>query len=92
MARDLVIVQASTVTSESTFSVSDRVISQRRSKISVELVEVCISLKDYLDGAARKHHITSLEDAIVADLETNIDNEEVGLGISPPNEDDDDNL
>ena len=33
--------------------------------------------------------MTSLEDAIDADVETTIHNEEVELGISSPNEDDD---
>ncbi|KAE8675306.1 Ubiquitin-like protein ATG12 [Hibiscus syriacus] len=47
MARDLLTVQASTVASESAFSVSGRVISQRRSRLSPESVEVCICLKDY---------------------------------------------
>ena len=54
MVRDLLTVQASTVVSESAFSVSGRVISQRRSRLSPESVEMCICLKDYLDGAARK--------------------------------------
>ncbi|KAE8670967.1 putative transcription elongation factor SPT5-like protein 1 [Hibiscus syriacus] len=67
MARDLLTVQASTVASESAFSVSGRVISQRRSRLSPESVEVCICLKDYLDGAAQ-----------------------VELGISPPNEEGED--
>ncbi|KAE8715300.1 putative transcription elongation factor SPT5-like protein 1 [Hibiscus syriacus] len=90
MARDLLTVQASTVASESAFSVSGRVISQRRSRLSPESVEVCICLKDYLDGAARKQHITTLEDAIDADLEANLHIEEVELGISPPNEEGED--
>ncbi|KAE8729565.1 GEM-like protein 7 [Hibiscus syriacus] len=80
MARDLLTVQASTVASESAFSVSGMVISQRRSRLSPESVEVCICLKDYLDGAARKQHITTLEDAIDADLEANLHIEEVELG------------
>jgi len=90
MARDLLTVQASTVASESAFSVSGRVISQRRSRLSPESVEMCICLKDYLDGAARKQHMTSLEDALDGEVETTIHNEEVELGISSPNDDDDD--
>ncbi|KAE8696646.1 U-box domain-containing protein 7 [Hibiscus syriacus] len=90
MARDLLTVQASTVASESVFSVSGKVISQRRSRLSPESVEICICLKDYLDGAARKQHITTLEDAIDADLEANLHIEEVELGISTPNEEGED--
>ena len=90
MARDLLTVQASTVASESAFSVSGRVILQRRSRLSPESVECCICLKDYLDGAAQKQHMTSLEDALDDDMETTIHNEEVELEISSPNKDDDD--
>ena len=75
------------VASESVFSVSGRVVSRRRSRLSPESVECCICLKDYLDGAARIQHLTTLEDAIDADVETTLHNEEVELGISPPNED-----
>ena len=46
--------------------------------------------KDYLDGAARKQHMTSLKDALDGEVETTIHNEEVELGISSPNDDDDD--
>ena len=90
MARDLLTVQASTVASESAFSVSGRVISQRRSRLSPESVEMCICLKDYLDGPARKQHTTSLEDALDGDVETTINNEQVELGIISPKDDDDD--
>ena len=50
---------------------------------------MCICLKNYLDGAARKQHMTSLKDSIDADVEATIHNEEVELGIISPNEDDD---
>ena len=53
-------------------------------------LEMCICLKDYFDGAARKQHMTSLEDALDGEVETTIHNEEVELGISSPNDDDDD--
>ncbi|KAJ9536416.1 hypothetical protein OSB04_un000408 [Centaurea solstitialis] len=96
MARDLLTVQASTVASESTFSVSGRVISQRRSRLSPESVEMCICLKDCLDVAAQIQHLTTLEDAIDADVEATIHNEEVELGISTNDdeeeEDDDDDV
>ena len=89
MARDLLTVQASTVTSESAFSVSGRVISQRRSRLSPKSVECCICLKDYLDGVVRQQHLTTLEEPMDADYETNLYMEEVELGISPPPEADD---
>ncbi|GKA91594.1 histone H2B.3-like protein, partial [Tanacetum coccineum] len=53
MARDLLAVQASTVASESAFSTSGRIISERRSRLTPESVKVCVCLKDYLDGVDR---------------------------------------
>ena len=52
-----------------------------------ESVEYCICLKDYLDGAARIQHLTTLEVVIDANVKTTLHNEEVELGISTPNED-----
>ncbi|GJS04848.1 zinc finger BED domain-containing protein RICESLEEPER 2-like protein [Tanacetum coccineum] len=61
MARDLLSVQASTVVSESAFSVSGRVVSLRRTKLTPTSVEVCICLKDHLDGMERIQRISPLE-------------------------------
>ncbi|GKA12046.1 zinc finger BED domain-containing protein RICESLEEPER 2, partial [Tanacetum coccineum] len=69
-------VQASTVASESAFSISDRIISERRSRLTPESVEVCVD---------RVQHETSLEGPILEDVEETIAREEVELGISPPN-------
>ncbi|GJX02564.1 zinc finger BED domain-containing protein RICESLEEPER 2 [Tanacetum coccineum] len=85
MARDLLTVQASTVAFESAFSISGRIISERRSRLTPESVEVCVCLKDYLDGVDRVQHETSLEGPILEDVEETIAREEVDLGISPPN-------
>ena len=51
MAKDLLTVQASMVASESVFSLSGRVISLRRTKLTPTSVEMCICLKDHLDAA-----------------------------------------
>ncbi|GKD27398.1 hypothetical protein Tco_1233612 [Tanacetum coccineum] len=51
----------------------------------LESVEVCVCLKDYLDGVDRVQHETSLEGLILEDVEETIAREEVDLGISPPN-------
>ncbi|GJU53751.1 zinc finger BED domain-containing protein RICESLEEPER 2 [Tanacetum coccineum] len=85
MAHDLLAVQSSTVASESAFSTSGRIISERRSRLTPESVEVCVCLKDYLDGVDRVQHETSLEGPILEDVEETIAREEVDLGISPPN-------
>lgn len=63
MARDLLTVQASTVASESAFSLSGRVLNERRSRLNEESLEVCICYKDYLDSLKRKQHITALEES-----------------------------
>ncbi|GJR18556.1 zinc finger BED domain-containing protein RICESLEEPER 2 [Tanacetum coccineum] len=85
MARDLLTVQASMVASESAFSISGRIISERRLRLTPESVEVCVCLKDYLDREDRVQHETSLEGPILEDDEETIAREEVELGISPPN-------
>ncbi|GJX62586.1 zinc finger BED domain-containing protein RICESLEEPER 2 [Tanacetum coccineum] len=71
MARDLLTVQASTVASESAFSISGRIISERRSRLTPESVEVCVCLKDYLDGVDRVQHETSLEGRLLETFEKN---------------------
>ncbi|KAK1429575.1 hypothetical protein QVD17_11789 [Tagetes erecta] len=80
MARDLLSSQASTVASESDFSTFGWVISLRRTRLSLEAVEMCICLKDHLDAIDRKQHLTSLVDDI--EPESKIHDEEVEEGLS----------
>ncbi|GKG16204.1 hypothetical protein Tco_0358527, partial [Tanacetum coccineum] len=61
------------------------IISERRSRLTPESVEICVCLKDYLDGVDRVQHETSLEGPILEYVEETIAREEVDLGISPPN-------
>nr|GEZ64644.1 zinc finger BED domain-containing protein RICESLEEPER 2 [Tanacetum cinerariifolium] len=61
MARDLLSVQASTVASESAFSLSGRVLSIRRTKLTPTSLEMCICLKDYLHAKERIQHTSNLE-------------------------------
>ena len=84
MARYLLTVQASTVASESAFSVSGRVISLRRTKLTPTSVEMCICLKDHLDAAERTQHMTSLEEPAPYELETRLHEEEVATGVVEP--------
>jgi hypothetical protein len=58
MARDL-------LASESAFSTSGRLISDKRTRLTPEAVEVCVCLKDYLDGVDRIQHESSLEGPIL---------------------------
>ncbi|GKA82975.1 zinc finger BED domain-containing protein RICESLEEPER 2 [Tanacetum coccineum] len=64
MSRDLLSVQASTVASGSTFSVSGRVISPLRTKLTPTSAEVFISLKTHLDRMEWIQHISPLEDEL----------------------------
>ncbi|GJY09002.1 zinc finger BED domain-containing protein RICESLEEPER 2 [Tanacetum coccineum] len=81
MARDLLLVQVSTVAYESAFSVSGMVISPRRTKLTPTLVEVCICLKDHLDSMERIQHISPIEGELDR-LEERIHAEEISLGIA----------
>ncbi|XP_076926505.1 zinc finger BED domain-containing protein RICESLEEPER 3-like [Bidens hawaiensis] len=64
MSRDLLSVQASTVASESVFSLSGRILSMRRTKLTPESLEMCICLKDHLDVVDRIQDKANFEDEI----------------------------
>ncbi|KAD3336558.1 hypothetical protein E3N88_32077 [Mikania micrantha] len=77
----VITVQASTVASESAFSLSGRVLSLRRTKLTPESVEMCICLKDQLDSIDRIQDQTTLEDE--TSIEVKVHDEEVEEGLSP---------
>ncbi|GJR91238.1 zinc finger BED domain-containing protein RICESLEEPER 2 [Tanacetum coccineum] len=54
-------VQASSVASESAFSTSGRILSIRRTRLTAESLEMCMSLKDHLYAHERRQHTTPLE-------------------------------
>ncbi|GKC11259.1 zinc finger BED domain-containing protein RICESLEEPER 2-like protein [Tanacetum coccineum] len=83
MARDLLTVQASTVALESAFSVSGRVISPRRTKLTPLAVEVCICLKDHLDSMERIQNISPLEGELER-VEEEIHAEEIAMSLAVP--------
>ncbi|GJY12453.1 zinc finger BED domain-containing protein RICESLEEPER 2-like protein [Tanacetum coccineum] len=87
MARDLLSVQESTVASESTFLVSGRVISPRRTKLTPVSVEFCICLKDHLDSMERIQHISPSEGELEW-LEEQIHAEEIAMGMAEPIDED----
>ncbi|MFS7928440.1 putative HAT dimerization domain, ribonuclease H-like superfamily [Helianthus anomalus] len=82
MARDLLTVQASTVASESAFSLSGRVLSIRRTRLTPESVEMCICLKDHLDAAERVQDVAKLEGEL--DIEQEIHEYEVDQEATSP--------
>nr|GEW75806.1 ankyrin repeat-containing protein [Tanacetum cinerariifolium] len=61
MDQDLLSVQASTVASESSFSLSGRVLSIGRTRLTSASLEMCICLKDHLNAQERIQHTLNLE-------------------------------
>ncbi|GKC93367.1 zinc finger BED domain-containing protein RICESLEEPER 2, partial [Tanacetum coccineum] len=64
MAMDVISVQATSVASESAFSISERVLSIRRSRLTPASLEMCMCLKDHLDAQEHKQDKSSLENAV----------------------------
>nr|GFA98503.1 zinc finger BED domain-containing protein RICESLEEPER 2-like [Tanacetum cinerariifolium] len=83
VACDLLMVQASTVASESTFSVSGRVISSRRTKLTPLTVEICICLKDHLDSVEMIQNTSPLEGNMLW-VEEEIHKEDIVMGLFVP--------
>nr|GEU47448.1 putative AC transposase [Tanacetum cinerariifolium] len=75
MAMDLISVQASSVTSESAFSISGRVLSIRRTRLTPASLEMCMCLKDHLDAKERKQDKCPLETPL--DFEEDVFDDEV---------------
>ena len=66
MARDILSVPLSTVSSKSCFSLTGRIIEERRWRLSPKTVEMLIYLKDWELGEKRKQHVVDnqeLEDS-----------------------------
>jgi hypothetical protein len=82
MARDLLTVQASTVASESAFSLSGRVLSIRRTRLTPASLEMCICLKDHLDAAERIQNVSSLEGELEYEGDIHDIEVEAGMAIS----------
>jgi hypothetical protein len=56
LAKDIMTVPVSTISSESTFSLVGRVIEERRRSLTCEMVEMLSCLKDWELGASRQQH------------------------------------
>ncbi|GJR83963.1 NB-ARC domains-containing protein [Tanacetum coccineum] len=61
MAMDILSVQATSIASESTFSTSGRVLSIRRTRLTLASLEMCMCLKDHLEAQERKQDKSTLE-------------------------------
>ncbi|GJU45206.1 zinc finger BED domain-containing protein RICESLEEPER 2 [Tanacetum coccineum] len=66
---------ATSVASESAFSISGRVLLIRRTRLTPASLEMCMCLKDHLDATERIQHISNLENSL--DFEEEILDEEV---------------
>ncbi|GJS11889.1 zinc finger BED domain-containing protein RICESLEEPER 2 [Tanacetum coccineum] len=64
MAMDIISVQATSVASESAFSISGRVLSIQRTRLTPASLEMCICLKDHLDAQEHKQEKSSLEHGV----------------------------
>nr|GEY07649.1 zinc finger BED domain-containing protein RICESLEEPER 3 [Tanacetum cinerariifolium] len=64
MAMDILSVQATSVAYESAFSISGRVLSIRRTRLTPESLEMCMCLKDHLDAQERKQDKSTFETPI----------------------------
>jgi hypothetical protein len=66
LARDVISVPVSTISSESVFSLCGRIIEERQRRLAPEMVEMLLCMKDWELGEARGQHFTQdqeLEDA-----------------------------
>jgi hAT family C-terminal dimerisation region len=61
MARDIVVVSVSRVPSESYFSLANRILTDKRTKLGVSLFEKLMTLKDCIDTEDCMQHNTTLE-------------------------------
>ncbi|GJX49291.1 zinc finger BED domain-containing protein RICESLEEPER 2 [Tanacetum coccineum] len=75
MAMDIISVQASSVASESAFSTSGRVLSIRRTRLTLASLKMYMCLKDHLDAKERKQDKCHLE--IPLDFEEDVFDDEV---------------
>nr|GEV26918.1 hypothetical protein [Tanacetum cinerariifolium] len=61
MAMDLISIQATSVASESAFSISGWVLSIRRTRLTPASLEMCMCLKDHMDATEHIQHTSNLE-------------------------------
>ena len=78
MARDVMFVPVSTVSSESCFSCISRILEDRRRRLLPEHVEMLTCIKDWEQGAAREQH--KAQDFDLEDKFKNLYLDEVGEG------------
>ncbi|KAJ1286326.1 hypothetical protein BS78_03G344600 [Paspalum vaginatum] len=70
LARDIISVPVSTISSESAFSLCGRIIEERRRRLSPDMVEMLLCIKDWELGDARMQH--NVEDKDMLDAYENL--------------------
>jgi hypothetical protein len=66
LARDIIFVPISTISSESIFSLCGRIIEKRRQRLAPEMVEMLLYIKDWELGEVRVQHCTQDQELEVA--------------------------
>ena len=69
MARDVFAVPVSTVPSESCFSSTNRILSDKRSKLGPHIFERLVCLKDWINVEERKQHVPEQASSFEVDTE-----------------------
>ena len=88
LARDILVVPASTIASESAFSAGKRVVSEKRSRLTPESVKICVCKKDW-DLAENRQQGQASDDDIEDDPFMTMNTSEEGSGVEEDNEDED---
>ena len=70
MAKDIMLVPVSTTSSESCFSLTGRIIEERRQRLGLETVEMLVCIKDWELGQQRAQHV--VEDQEIEDYFKNL--------------------
>nr|GEU81986.1 zinc finger BED domain-containing protein RICESLEEPER 3 [Tanacetum cinerariifolium] len=88
MAMDIISVQATSIASKSAFSTSGRVLSIRRTRLTLASLKMCMCLKNHLDAQERKQHKSDLENLIdfeekILDVEVKEYQEKDKIGSKP---------
>jgi len=76
LAKDVMTVPVSTISSESTFSLVGRVIEERRRSLTSDMLEMLSCLKDWELGAARQQHDLENQELLSAFEDLYIDEEQ----------------
>ncbi|WVZ96399.1 hypothetical protein U9M48_042039 [Paspalum notatum var. saurae] len=84
LAKDVLTVPVSTISSESTFSLTGKIIEERRRRLNPKMVEMLTCIKDWEEGEARAQH--TAEDKELEDSSSNLFLDDVAQEAQPPSD------